>query len=65
MVRVTESNVAPSVVQRLALTLWWFGFPFAMVIWILVPRESTIYVSFEPFSIEANTLQTLSAPRRE
>jgi hypothetical protein len=47
---------------RAARTIWWLGVPIVLLGWLLMPRESTIYVSLEPFSIEINTLRTSLHP---
>jgi hypothetical protein len=47
---------------RAARTIWWFGTPIVLLGWLLTPRESVIYVSHEPFSIETNTLRTTLHP---
>ncbi len=48
--------------QRLARAIWWLGVPLAFLGWLLAPRESVIYVSSEPFSIEVNTLRSTLPP---
>jgi hypothetical protein len=42
---------------RAVRMVWWLGAPILLVGWLLTPRESIIYVSQEPFSIEINTLR--------
>lgn len=48
--------------QPIVHTAWWLGVPVGIVGWLLAPRESVIYVSHHPFSIEANTLRTTVHP---
>lgn len=44
--------------QRAARAVWWIGTPAILLGWLLAPPQSVIYVSHEPFAIEANTLRT-------
>lgn len=48
--------------QPIVRTIWWLGVPLGLIGWLLAPRESVIYVSHHPFSIEANTLRTTLHP---
>jgi hypothetical protein len=47
---------------RAARTIWWLGAPIILLGWLLMPRQSTIYVTLEPFSIDDNTLRTSLHP---
>jgi hypothetical protein len=42
--------------------IWWLGVPLGLIGWLVAPRESVIYVSHHPLSIEANTLRTTLHP---
>ena len=47
---------------RVARTLWWLGMPIAMILWLLAPRPSVIFVSMEPFTITTDPLRTSFHP---
>jgi hypothetical protein len=56
------SMTAAAIWQPIVRTSWWLGVPIGLLGWLIAPRESVIYVSHHPFSIEANPLRTTLHP---